>query len=1058
MRRTLATFAAAALLSASLAHAWPSHPLVNVPLAIGPGQQAALANAHDGVGGAIVIWADSSGTTHYDLRATHVLANGQIDPAWPAGGVAVCTASGDQSSAHAVTDGAGGAIITWADERTGDFDLYAQRVLANGAIAPGWPANGAVVAGGIGDQYAGSATGSHVPTISDGAGGAITTWADSRSGHQDIYVHRIRSTGVDPVWPVNGRAICTAIDAQSAPTLVTDMAGGAVVAWHDSRGGGLSTSDIYVHHVTAAGVLDADFPADGQVLCGAANDQRYPEGVSDGFGGAVFAWHDRRNGTDFDIYAQHVWADAYTSFPVNGVAVCVQPYNQARVRAVSDGANGMLLEWHDNRTGVSESVYAHHLLPDCVIDPAWPAHGLAVREGIGDFFVGAVYPHGIASDGAGGAVITWQDERSGGNDIYAQRVQPGGTFHPAWPAGGRAVSTAAGEQTAPIAVAVGGGKVVIAWTDARSGAWDAYCQGLTASGELGRVDLVASGIALPQLARGSLDWGDYDADGDLDLLMTGAGGSSQTHLYANNAGTLSPVSVGLIGVEWSSAEWGDYDADGDLDIALAGYSSGLALSRIYRNDGGDVFTDIGAGLPGVWAASVAWGDYDNDGDLDLLLAGEQNNTLPIARIYRNEDGTFNPTSYALTGVAHGDAEWGDYDNDGDLDLILCGNTGGYPLTTLYINEVADFFRFRVAPVSLPWVESMDGSLGWGDYDADGDLDLVLSGWDESVRHLAIFRNDNGDFSDIDANLPGISSGAVAWGDYDNDGDLDLLASGYWAGGSTGLSAIYRNDAGVFVDAQAGLPGRYYSAVAWADADNDGDLDVTISGTTNGFNPLTHHFRSEGAPPDAPPAAPSGLTATRDGDFVEFSWAPSTDAETPAAGLSYNLRIGSAEGGDDHMPAMSGASGTRRVVSRGNASSQTTWRVQIPPGPPIHWSVQAIDGAFVGSAWAAAQPIVGVGDRDATALETGAGLARPNPFRASTEIRFTLARAGRLEAAVFDLSGRCVRQLVHGERAAGVHAISWDGRAASGARMPAGLYVVRLESEGASFSRKVVLGE
>lgn len=1061
MPRTTGPIAFALLLCGSLgagiSHGWPADPLVNVPVATGPGQQYASSSVHDGLGGAIVIWVDSSTVTRYDVRATRVLSSGVIDPAWPVGGVAVCTASGDQSSPEGVSDGAGGAFITWTDERNGDFDIYAHRVLGTGALAPGWPANGVVVASGVGDQYAGAGTGSHVPTISDGFGGAITTWADSRSGNLDIYVQHILASGIDPAWPVNGRAVCTAVDAQSAPTLVTDMIGGAIVAWHDSRGGGLPTSDIYVHHVSVAGVLDADFPADGLVLCAAANDQRYPEGVSDGYGGAIFAWHDRRNGADFDIYAQRVWADGVADLPANGVAVCVQPFNQGRVRAVPDGNRGMFLEWHDNRTGVSESVYAHHLLADRQIDPAWPAHGLAVRVGASDFFVGAVYPHDLVSDGEGGAIVTWHDKRSGGHDIYAQRLQSNGTIHSAWPIDGRAVSTAPREQVGPSAVAVGGGKVLIAWGDDRNGQWDVYCQGLGAGGELGRVDMVASGAVLPQLRRGSLDWGDHDGDGDLDLLMTGTDGvASRTYLYANNAGSLSPVSVGLVDVEWSSAEWGDYDGDGDLDLAIAGLNNSGAASRIYRNDGGNVFTDIGAGLPGVWAGCLAWGDYDNDGDLDLLLTGMQENTIRIARIYRNDDGTFSQAPYTLTGVIHGDADWGDYDGDGDLDLVLSGNNGAYTTTTIYINQVADFFRFLQAPVSLPGVESMDGSLGWGDYDADGDLDLVISGWDESTRHLAIFRNDNGDFYDIDANLPGISSGAVAWGDYDNDGDLDLLAAGYWANGTTGHSAIYRNDEGVFVDAQAGLPGRYYTAVAWADIDNDGDLDITISGSTSGFNSFTNQFRSEGATPDTPPAVPSGLSTIRDGDDVIFSWAPSTDAETPSAGLSYNLRIGSTSGGNDHMPSMSGASGYRRVVSRGNAASQTSWRVTIPPGQPFYWSLQAVDGAFAGSTWTNSLPIVGVGEGDDLPLEPGAGLARPNPFRSRTEIQFTLARAGRLHASVFDLSGRCVRVLAHGEHAAGVHRISWDGRSTRGTRLPAGMYVVRFESEGASSSRKVVL--
>ncbi len=95
----------------------------------------------------------------------------------------------------------------------------------------------------------------------------------------------------------------------------------------------------------------------------------------------------------------------------------------------------------------------------------------------------------------------------------------------------------------------------------------------------------------------------------------------------------------------SSVAWGDYDNDGDLDILLTGNGAGAIISRVYRNDDG-TFTDIEAGLPGVASSSVAWGDYDNDGDLDILLTG-----VGISRIYRNDDGTFTDIEAGLPGVS-----------------------------------------------------------------------------------------------------------------------------------------------------------------------------------------------------------------------------------------------------------------------------------------------------------------------------------------------------------------------------------------------------------------------
>jgi hypothetical protein len=610
-----------------------------------------------------------------------------------------------------------------------------------------------------------------------------------------------------------------------------------------------------------------------------------------------------------------------------------------------------------------------------------------------------------------------------------------------------------------MAAAIGNGQFMIAWFDSRNGTYDAYTQRVSRTGELGGVDFTDAGLAIPQLARGSLDWGDYDGDGDLDLLMTGAdGGGAHTYLYASNGGALTDVGAGLPGIEWSSAEWGDYDGDGDLDIAMAGLNGTTALTRIYRNDSG-AFADIGADLPNVWAASVAWGDYDGDGDLDLVLAGEQNNTVRIARLCRNNGsaypGTFQWLDVGFEGVAHGDADWGDFDSDGDLDVVIAGNNGAHTLTTLYENEGGPF-PFEAQGIPLPQVEGLDGCLAWGDYDADGDPDLLVSGWDEANRHLAVYRNNDGDLNDIDANLPGVSSGAVAWGDYDNDGDLDILASGYWGGGANGLTRVYRNDGGTFVDAEAGLPGRYYSAVAWADYDNDGDLDVTLAGTPNGLNVFANVYEVDGPTPNAPPQAPTNLTSMFSGGVATFSWTASVDDHTPSSGLTYNLRVGSASGANTIVPSMSDANGYRQIVRNGNVGSRVTCEVEVGPGS-FYWSVQAVDGAFAGSAFAS-EIVVGVDGSVGASGRPGIQAARPNPFRTSAEILFNQPSTGRVDLSIYDLGGRRVRVLERGERPAGSHRVAWDGCNSTGERLRSGLYWVRLETEAGTSSYKVVLTE
>jgi hypothetical protein len=259
----------------------------------------------DGVGGAIVTWQDLRGAA-YDIYAQHVLASGAVDGAWPANGQTLCAATNNQNFPTIVSDGAGGAIVTWQDQRSGANDIYAQHVLASGAVdGGGWPANGRGVTTAAADQ-----TGPVI--VSDGAGGAIIAWSDTRNGSSDIYAHHVLATGQnDGAWPGDGRAVCTAAASQTSPVIASDGAAGAIIAWSDIRGAGF---DIYAQHVLASGAVDGTWPADGRGLSTSTGDQTLPTIVSDGANGAVVAWQDLRSGS-YDIYAQRVARSAYLGTP-----------------------------------------------------------------------------------------------------------------------------------------------------------------------------------------------------------------------------------------------------------------------------------------------------------------------------------------------------------------------------------------------------------------------------------------------------------------------------------------------------------------------------------------------------------------------------------------------------------------------------------------------------------------------------------------------------------------------------------------------------------------------
>ncbi len=269
-----------------------------------------------------------------DIYAQRVNSAGAAQ--WTANGVAICTATENQYYPTIVSDGTGGAIIIWNDYRNGNDDIYAQRV--NSAGAAQWTADGVAVCTATGTQ-------SYPTIVSDGTGGVIITWHDSRSGNYDIYAQRVNSAGAAQ-WTANGVAICTATDNQYSPTIVSDGSGGAIITWYDYRSG--TNYDIYAQRVNSAGA--AQWTANGAAICTATGDQASPTIVSDGSGGAIITWYDYRSG-NADIYVQRVNSAGAAQWTANGVAICTAALSQYYPTIVSDGTGGAIITWRDYRNG-----------------------------------------------------------------------------------------------------------------------------------------------------------------------------------------------------------------------------------------------------------------------------------------------------------------------------------------------------------------------------------------------------------------------------------------------------------------------------------------------------------------------------------------------------------------------------------------------------------------------------------------------------------------------------------------------------------------------------------
>jgi hypothetical protein len=428
-----------------------------------PGKQVSPAIATDGSSGAIVAWVDLHEPVA-NIFARRMLASGEADPAWPAEGSRLMTdpaALADAIEVPAfpvmIPDGAGGAIVAWQHGRapgTGT-DIFAQHVLASGAVDPAWPANGVVVCEVRGVQ--------DLPAlVGDGAGGAIVTWMDGRSSTTsvDIFAQRVLGSGtVDPAWPANGRALCTAPAPQAFPTIVSDGAGGAIVTWSDFRSS-ITSVDIFAQRVLASGVTDPAWPVDGRALCTAAGEQFEPQLVSDDAHGAIVAWYDSRSGINH-VFAHHVLGSGVVdpAWPANGRAVTDGAFTEEFPKLAPDGDGGAIVAWQTRVNGLLR-IFAQHVTSAGQRDPAWPANGRGLNASDTSPDQTTIVP-----DGSGGAIVAWQE----GLDILAQHVLASGALASGFPPAGRVLCDLPSEQRDPVMIAAGPSGAIVAWTDTRNG-------------------------------------------------------------------------------------------------------------------------------------------------------------------------------------------------------------------------------------------------------------------------------------------------------------------------------------------------------------------------------------------------------------------------------------------------------------------------------------------------------------------------------------------------------------------------------------------------------------
>jgi hypothetical protein len=424
---------------------------------------------------------------------------------WQENGVLVCdsTFGGGLHPMDITSDGYGGAIIVWQDGRT-LIAIACQRIDSLGDIM--WDEDGVII-----DSF-----GEYPSVISDDAGGSIIAWMSyGYILNEKVYVQRVSSNGI-PLWGYPGVPVALTDSLQQYPSIVSDGAGGCIIAWIDHRNG---NADIYAQRVDSNGVrlwgsggveissepgIYAWFPSiscdeeKGAIITW--SDERYGDydcfaqridsignlqwgvnGIEVYVGDSaqsgpqiikdllisndkrIISWSDGRNG-GIDIYAQEIDLDGNIFWQINGVPICVVNGIQARISIISDFDRGAIFMWVDYRTGIQYDVYVQRVDSNGIC--LWDSNGVFVNTMADTSQEAVTLRPQICSDNRNGAIVTWKDYRSGNWDIYCQRVDSSGVLQ--WGAGGLPVCVTPEEQgSGPVICEDSKNGAIIAWGDKR---------------------------------------------------------------------------------------------------------------------------------------------------------------------------------------------------------------------------------------------------------------------------------------------------------------------------------------------------------------------------------------------------------------------------------------------------------------------------------------------------------------------------------------------------------------------------------------------------------------
>ncbi|MEO5619037.1 MAG: T9SS type A sorting domain-containing protein [Candidatus Eisenbacteria bacterium] len=387
----------------------PGWPVAGLPIATDAVSEQLIAAEPDGLGGVIVVWSAfySTSPTGRDHFLQRVGPDGTLAAGWPVGGLRL-PVPGSQYFAELADDGSGGVYIVWEDDReylVNGEDVYALHLLADGAVAPGWPADGLPIA--VGTFWSGL-----LSAVPDGSGGAFFVWHDDRlnPGWLGTFGTRVHADGsLASGWNPNGNFL----SPWGFLTACGDGATGIYVLSTDANPYYAVETNFYLHRFGPTGAPAPGWTTNGIVGCDAAGFRDGHELVPDGRGGAFAAWYDSRGGAE--IYAIRILPDGSLApgWTEDGTLVS-DPANlqggDFDPRLVDDGAGGAFLTWDSNGLAMVQ-----HLNATGQAAPGWPEYGVRVAT------TRRQDEPRIATDGEGGAIVAWNEGDFGRHGVWAQR-------------------------------------------------------------------------------------------------------------------------------------------------------------------------------------------------------------------------------------------------------------------------------------------------------------------------------------------------------------------------------------------------------------------------------------------------------------------------------------------------------------------------------------------------------------------------------------------------------------------------------------------------------------